>query len=150
MNRKNGSEGNGSDARARLLGRRQKLLSLLKIHQEWLNTCHDGADSIDEAFEEIANTVGSELVEATSRELLYVETALEKIFSGNYGVCEGCGKKISATRLLAIPYAIRCVVCQEEADHNFSQQPSRRRGRLVSHHGEESVRRLPRTQAGII
>jgi len=32
--------------------------------------------------------------------------------SGGYGVCEDCGKKISAERLSFLPEATRCVGCQ--------------------------------------
>ena len=31
---------------------------------------------------------------------------------GEYGVCEDCGKKISAERLKSLPEATRCVSCQ--------------------------------------
>jgi RNA polymerase-binding transcription factor DksA len=37
-----------------------------------------------------------------------VKTALEKIDSGNYGICEVCGKEIEEDRLLANPAAKTC------------------------------------------
>jgi RNA polymerase-binding transcription factor DksA len=42
-----------------------------------------------------------------------VEKALDRIQSGEYGVCLDCGDPISRARLTAIPWAIRCITCQE-------------------------------------
>jgi DnaK suppressor protein len=36
--------------------------------------------------------------------------------SGEYGVCEDCGKAIPQKRLEAVPWALRCVACQEAMD----------------------------------
>jgi RNA polymerase-binding transcription factor DksA len=38
-----------------------------------------------------------------------VNTALEKIENGNYGVCEKCGKEIEKERLMAAPEARFCM-----------------------------------------
>lgn len=40
-----------------------------------------------------------------------INSALEKIEKGNYGICENCGKEISKERLLAIPEAKTCLKC---------------------------------------
>lgn len=45
-----------------------------------------------------------------------VETALDKMAAGSYGVCERCGQKIPAERLAAVPWAALCVGCQQETD----------------------------------
>jgi DnaK suppressor protein len=39
-----------------------------------------------------------------------VDAALERLGSGRYGVCEGCGKPIGAARLEAMPAARFCIV----------------------------------------
>lgn len=43
-------------------------------------------------------------------------TALARIHTGFYGQCIDCGKAILKRRLEAVPAAIRCVVCQKEAE----------------------------------
>ncbi|OGZ84883.1 MAG: hypothetical protein A2599_00450 [Candidatus Staskawiczbacteria bacterium RIFOXYD1_FULL_39_28] len=43
-----------------------------------------------------------------------VNSALEKIKSGTYGICENCGKKISEERLQAIPEAKTCLKCGQK------------------------------------
>lgn len=45
-----------------------------------------------------------------------VEAALAKIESGNYGICDTCGKAISLERLEALPSAAMCIECQHAAD----------------------------------
>jgi DnaK suppressor protein len=42
-----------------------------------------------------------------------IETALERLDSGDYGVCAECGEKIGLERLKIIPYALYCRDCQE-------------------------------------
>lgn len=45
-----------------------------------------------------------------------VETALDRIHAGSYGICDSCGKPINIERLDALPWATRCVDCQENKD----------------------------------
>ena len=47
------------------------------------------------------------------RQLKMVEEALERTVSGDYGICADCGAAIPARRLEAIPWANRCVACEE-------------------------------------
>ena len=50
----------------------------------------------------------------TVREIIRkIETALERLDSGDYGVCDECGEEISLERLKIIPYAFYCRDCQE-------------------------------------
>jgi DnaK suppressor protein len=39
--------------------------------------------------------------------------ALAKIEEGSYGICESCGKPISADRLKALPHALMCIECKK-------------------------------------
>jgi DnaK suppressor protein len=48
-------------------------------------------------------------------QLKLIEAALGRIDSENYGVCVDCGEAISPRRLEAIPWANRCLTCQEAA-----------------------------------
>lgn len=48
-----------------------------------------------------------------SIQLAAIETALKRIDSEEYGLCMDCGNAISRGRLEAIPWASRCVACQE-------------------------------------
>ncbi|MDP8218236.1 MAG: TraR/DksA family transcriptional regulator [Candidatus Theseobacter exili] len=56
---------------------------------------------------------------ANDQEIIYmIDTALEKIESGNYGICEKSGTKISERRLKAVPWAPLCKECQEEDERS--------------------------------
>lgn len=45
-----------------------------------------------------------------------VETAIELLDSGEYGICQDCGAEINPKRLEAIPWTTLCVYCQDEYD----------------------------------
>jgi DnaK suppressor protein len=61
------------------------------------------------------------LVSHESRRLREVEAAQRRISEGCYGTCADCEEPIPAKRLTAIPWASRCVRCQETADRVRSQ-----------------------------
>src|SRR5436305_924276 len=46
-------------------------------------------------------------------QLRMVEEALDRLNSGDYGVCLSCEEVIAPKRLQAIPWARYCVTCQE-------------------------------------
>lgn len=43
--------------------------------------------------------------------------ALDRVDEDEYGICIECSEAISAKRLAAIPWASRCIACQEKADN---------------------------------
>lgn len=45
-----------------------------------------------------------------------IEAALRRVRDGRYGVCDCCAKPIGTKRLQALPYASRCLACQEAED----------------------------------
>ena len=58
------------------------------------------------------------LMENEEEALTLVESALERVEEGVYGVCEECGVKIPKARLNAIPYAPTCVKCAEQLERS--------------------------------
>ncbi|NQU95385.1 MAG: TraR/DksA C4-type zinc finger protein [Candidatus Omnitrophica bacterium] len=51
------------------------------------------------------------------REILFkIDEALQRIKEGKYGSCASCDKKISKTRLRAIPQTVHCRECQEKEE----------------------------------
>jgi DnaK suppressor protein len=50
------------------------------------------------------------------RTLARIEAALRRLDQGEYGICEDCEGEISLKRLQAIPWASRCVPCQERIE----------------------------------
>ena len=88
-------------------------LSLLKELRQ-----QNSGDMIDAALDSAQDEISSQLAEVESRELSHIETALERMRQGDYGICEGCGEAIPLARLQALPYATMCIQCQREAEKN--------------------------------
>ena len=50
-----------------------------------------------------------------------VRDAFVKLADGTYGDCETCRRPIPLARLEAVPYARRCVACQEREENGWNQ-----------------------------
>jgi len=50
------------------------------------------------------------------RALYDVDAALRRLYAGEYGLCETCGKPIAAQRLEVVPHARLCIVCKEKEE----------------------------------
>ena len=103
-------------------------LSMLKELREQTT-----GDVVDIALDSAQDEISSQLAEVESRELTYIEYALEQMREGRYGTCGGCNGKIPLARLKALPYAASCIECQRSAEQN----PGSDLARLVN--GEISV-----------
>jgi len=64
-----------------------------------------GSDNYDKEF-------ALELIVGEQQEVRDIDSALEKIEDGTFGVCESCGGKVGYGRLSAIPYARLCIECK--------------------------------------
>jgi len=54
---------------------------------------------------------------ANERELLYkIDDALKRLKDKDFGNCQQCKKGIGVKRLIAVPYALLCIACQEQED----------------------------------
>ena len=47
--------------------------------------------------------------------------ALSRVEDGSYGFCIQCEEEISPKRLKAVPWAMLCLKCQEEADRKLAE-----------------------------
>jgi DnaK suppressor protein len=70
-------------------------------------------DSGDEALSLSLENLQNSLQQTEMDELRLIESALDRINKGEYGICIDCGEPISERRLETFPYAARCIVCQE-------------------------------------
>ena len=62
-------------------------------------------------------------------QLRLVDEALDRLNSGDYGVCLACEEPIPAKRLRALPWARFCVPCQETAGAALDREVTEARGR---------------------
>lgn len=72
----------------------------------------DGDQAVSSTLETLRNSIqNTEYVE-----LVMIESALQAIAEGRYGICQDCEQEISEKRLKYYPNAQRCLTCQEAAE----------------------------------
>lgn len=74
-------------------------------------------DPGDDSFLDLVTDVNIADVQRDLGEFRLVTAALQRIQSGDYGVCEECGRDIDVRRLEAQLFASRCIQCQERHEH---------------------------------
>lgn len=77
---------------------------------------HEGmsADWSEQVTERENDEVLESLGNASERELLMINTALQRIESGDYFTCALCGKDIPPSRLELLPFTSHCVSCADK------------------------------------
>ena len=73
-------------------------------------------DYLDIASFEINDQISSRITQRQSNMIRKIKFALEKLNTGNYGICEECGEEISHQRLMARPMATLCINCKREEE----------------------------------
>ena len=96
-----------------LLKEREHLMQMVKKNREGENEFMDVVgDSADMAYDCIERELLFDLNDKERARLENINHALKKIEKDRFGVCEDCGKKISDSRLKAIPFARFCIECK--------------------------------------
>lgn len=109
-----------------LLKRRDALRKVLAGDLSQLKSVRPNmaGDMVDAALDAVHDEIISQLAEVESRELAQIENALERMRTGEYGICESCGHNISLARLQALPYATLCIKCQRELEQEMASSGS--------------------------
>jgi DnaK suppressor protein len=76
------------------------------------------ADQMDEIQYATERDMAIRNVDRHSTLLHDVREALHRIQEGSFGTCLDCESAISPKRLAAVPWAARCIQCQEAADRH--------------------------------
>src|SRR4051812_5441811 len=106
---------------ASLLQRRQTLKAEFwtHIHQGEAGEMavhHRAAEGSDHAAADLQADIDLKTLSNEVLELGQIETALQQLESGSYGVCCGCGEDIAVEGLLAQPTGMRCLACQHRLE----------------------------------
>jgi DnaK suppressor protein len=105
-----------------LLEQRQSVLreveDLLRRRREdqtrqWEESVPDAADM---ARKDDSGERDLALLESRNRVRQQYDDALARLDEGRYGLCDDCGRQIGEARLKAVPFAKRCVDCQNKAE----------------------------------
>jgi DnaK suppressor protein len=88
-----------------------------QIMRDGLPTSTSGVtDDEEHSLDAEEQGIGFSVLELTSRTLQRIETALQRLETGNFGRCSDCRCKISDARLRALPFAALCLGCQDRQD----------------------------------
>ncbi len=110
-----------SEFRERLASQARELAGALRDRESIaVESAPDDLDQLGLAIERERSAVA---LETRSRIFRQVREAMRRIETGTYGLCVDCQKEISLKRLRAVPWAERCVACQEKEDQNSNQFP---------------------------
>src|SRR3990172_8610868 len=118
----NGNKGNSIKTyRKELLNKKAELLMSLGFNFKRL------ADAERNSEDDLIVVFRDEFLHLGLDRVLYgqlreVESALDRLNSGEYGACANCGTSISSKRLQAVPWATYCVDCQDQAFAGQSQE----------------------------
>jgi DnaK suppressor protein len=81
-------------------------------------TIEKSADQMDEIQYATERELAIRNVDRDSKLLRQVKAALIRIQTGHFGTCVDCEEAISPKRLAAVPWAMRCIECQEVSDRD--------------------------------
>jgi DnaK suppressor protein len=76
-----------------------------------------GNHMADDATEVFARERDLALRSNTRDLLAQVDAAIKRMNEGRYGICARCSQPIPPDRLEALPYAIYCITCQSQVEH---------------------------------
>ena len=79
------------------------------------------ADQMDEIQFATERDLAISSVDRESILLGEVKAALRRLRDGSFGTCIECAEAIGPKRLVAVPWAPRCIQCQEAADRDRHQ-----------------------------
>lgn len=111
--------------RKKLIAMRQDIIREAKAEvdhvlneEDRYNGVSDDGDFADVASRDAMQA--SKIARHRSR-LRVIEEALLKIDEGTYGICDDCEMEIPVGRLNVMPFAVRCVDCQEKHEITSSE-----------------------------
>ncbi len=80
-----------------------------EINDELSETPDDdwSENAVESEHDEVLEAVGGLALD----EIRKIKTALSRIEAGTYGICQTCREPIAAERLIALPYATKCIKC---------------------------------------
>lgn len=100
-----------------ILERKQAELAKVARRREDI-AIEKSADQMDEIQHASERDLAIRNVDRESSLLRYVKAALWRIHDGSFGTCLDCEAAIGPKRLAAVPWASRCIQCQDAADRD--------------------------------
>lgn len=95
-----------------------------------VNTVLDPGESSEAGIQE---DIEFALIQMKAETLHKINEALVRLDEGSYGNCFECGAEISPQRLRALPFAVRCLDCEE------ARETAQKRERMLSQRSSAST-----------
>jgi DnaK suppressor protein len=109
-----------------LIARRQELLDEAERTVTGMNSsAQPFADPTDRATLESDRIATLRIRDRERKLIAKIDSVLERINDGSYGVCESCGEPISFERLKARPETTLCIECKAEQEAEERRQKNR-------------------------
>ena len=74
-------------------------------------------DPVESSEAGIQEDIEFALIQMKAETLTKIDEALGRLEEGAYGNCFECGEEISQPRLRALPFAVRCIECEEAREN---------------------------------
>jgi len=83
---------------------------------------HDVRDDAETSEADIQDDIEFALLQMKTETLNKITEALSRLDEGTFGYCFECGKEISAPRLRALPFAVRCTDCEANREIEMERE----------------------------
>jgi len=100
-------------------------VSAVRAHHGETNTA-GVLDDVEAADADLQEDIELALIEARQETLQKIDASLRRLELGVYGLCSECGEEISAVRLRALPFAVRCRDCEEDHESTVRREREKR------------------------
>ena len=88
-------------------------------------------DLVDVSDAILQEDIDMALLQMRAETLTRIDEALDRLDAGQYGRCFECGGTISTERLRALPFAVRCVDCEQGREDRGSARQFEARRQLM-------------------
>ncbi len=90
--------------------------------QHFADLAGEVADVGDASVADLLVDQNIAIVRRQVEELTRIEAAQKHLHDADFGACSECGLDISLQRLLVVPDATRCIVCQGQHEKTYSHE----------------------------
>jgi DnaK suppressor protein len=112
---------------------------LASVREERATADHVGGHDDGEVSEaDVQEDIELAVLQMQRETVERIDAALTRLEQGLYGCCTECGDDIPIARLRALPFAVRCVDCEEAREADTARRRSQ--GRWPTLFGEASLR----------
>ncbi len=107
-----------------LLDTREDILTRIKELEARWQELSERQIEIEEGAQNAALTLPYDRLDGNGKETIeQIDLALNKIITGDYGICENCGDGISIKRLEAVPWTRLCIDCARASERGNLPPP---------------------------